>query len=125
VTEYLSPCGSWRFRVRRLGAKQWPADEFVVLARIAAGGTATVFACDPVGGPRSANWRPAGPLRMVLVAEWLASDGAGRVCIQAAAELSPDGRTCQARVQWRHVDVNGAPLRMTETGEADGKRLQA
>ncbi len=95
-----------------------------MLARIAADGSATVFV-HPDGGPRSASWRSAGPRRVLLVAEWLGSDGAGRVCLQAAAELSSDGRTCQARVQLRHVDLNGAPRRATETGEAEGRRLHS
>lgn len=62
---------------------------------------------------------------MVLVADWLDSDGAGHVCAQAAVELSSDGLTCQARVQWRHLDVHGALRRAAETGEAEGRRLQS
>jgi len=127
MSEFSSPCGAWRLTVRRLGTTPEPTDEIVVIARIEAGGTMTVLTGGPAGEPRFAGWRPAGPRRVVLVAEWFVRDAAARavgwVSVTAAAELSASGRTCRARLQWHHVDLAGLPHGATATGEADGTRL--
>jgi len=111
MSEFSSPCGAWRLTVRRLGTTPEPTDEIVVIARIEAGGTMTVLTGGPAGEPRLAGWRPAGPRRVVLVAEWFVRDAAARavgwVSVTAAAELSASGRTCRARLQWHHVDLAG------------------
>ena len=127
MSELSSPCGAWRLTVRRLGTTPEPTDEFAVVARIEAGGAITTVRGGPAGEPRVAGWRSAGQRRVVLVAEWLVRDAAGRaigrVCVSAAAELSVDGRTCQARLRWRHVDLAGRPAGATATAEAAGTRL--
>jgi len=129
VSELESHCGLWRFTVRRLGTTLESTDVIVVLVRIESGGTLAVLAGCPAGEPRVARWRPAGPRRVVLVAEWLARDPAGRVVghvsVRAAAELSADGRTCQARLRSRHVDLAGLPHTATVAVEADGRRMHA
>ena len=87
----------------------------------------TLIAGAPAGEQPIASWRSAGPRRIVVVADWCVRDAAGRpvgrVSVQGAAELSVDGQTCQARVQWRHVDLSGLPHGGALTGEADGERL--
>ena len=127
MSELSSPCGDWRFTVRRLGTGPEPTDEMVVIARIEAAGTFSVLTGGPAGEPRFARWLSAGPRRVVLVAEWLVRDAAARtvgwVSVTAAAELSASGRTCRARLQWHQVDRAGRPHGATATGEADGTRL--
>lgn len=128
MSEPPSPCGAWRFTVRRLGATPGPADEIGVLARVEAGGIVTVFAGGLAVEPGIGGWRSAGPGRVVVVAEWFvrgpAGRAVGRLSVRAAAELSVDGRTCQARLQWRRVDLAGRPQGELVTAEADGTRLE-
>lgn len=128
VSQLPSPRGAWRFTVRRLGSMTDATDKIGVLARVEAGGTVTVFAGGPAGEAGIGAWKPAGPGRVVVIVEWFVrspSRGAvGRVSVRAAAELSADGRTCQARLQWRRLDLAGNPLGDAVTGEADGTRLE-
>jgi hypothetical protein len=128
VSELLSPCGAWRFTVRRLGRTAGATDTIGVLARLEADGTVTVFAGGPAGEPGLGGWKAAGPGRLVVIVEWFvrgaSSPSAGRVSVRAAAELSADGRTCQARLQWRYLDLAGKQQGEPETGEADGARLE-
>lgn len=113
--------------MRRLGGTPGPSDDIGVLARVEVGGTVTVLVSGVATELGIGGWQAAGPGRVVLVAEWLVR-GVGRraavLSVRAAAELSPDGRTCQARLQWRHLDLTGAPQGVAVTAEADGTRLQ-
>ena len=88
----------------------------------------TIFAGPPSGQPGIGGWRLAGADRVVLVAEWLVPQAArrpgGRLTVRAAGEFGSDGRSCQARLQWRYVDATGEPRGPAVTAEADGKRLE-
>jgi hypothetical protein len=128
MSEPPSPYGAWRLIVRRLGSAPDATDGIGVLARVEAGGTVTVFAGEPCGEPGIGGWKLAGPDRMVVIVEWFLRDvsrlAVGRVSVRAAAELSADGRTCQARLRWRRLDLAGSAVGEAVTGEADGTRLQ-
>jgi hypothetical protein len=128
VPELPSPYGAWRLTVRRLGKPPADSDGFGVLARVEAGGTVTVFAGGQGGEPGIGGWKSAGPGRVVVLVEWFVRDTPGgtlgRLSVRAAAEMSADGRTCQARLQWRHLDLAGSPQGEAVTGEADGTRLE-
>jgi hypothetical protein len=128
VSELLSPCGAWRFTVRRLARTPDSVDGLGVLARVEPGGIVAVFAGAPAGEPGIGGWKPAGPGRVVVVVEWFVRDAArltiGRVSVRGAAALSADGRTCQARLRWRYLDPAGRALGEAVAGEADGTRLE-
>jgi hypothetical protein len=128
VSELPSPCGAWRLTVRRLGGGPEGTDGIGVLARLEAGGTVTVFLGGPAGEPGIGGWKSAGPGRVVAIVEWFVRDAphgaVGRLSVRAAAEMSADGRTCQARLQWRHLDLAGRPEGEAATGEAEGMRLE-
>lgn len=128
VSELPSPYGPWRLTVQPLGKPPADSDGFGVLARVEAGGTVTVFVGGPGGEPGIGGWKSAGPGRVVVIVEWfvrVAPAGTlGRLSVRAAAELSADGRTCQARLQWRRLGLDGRPQGEAVTGEADGTRLE-
>ena len=128
MTDPLSPCGVWRLVLRRLGASPGGVDGTAVLVRVEADGTMTVYLARPAPTPGIGVWRSAGRGRVVMVCEWFTdpTDGRlpGRVSVRAAAELSDDGRTCQARLQWHYIDEAGASTCDPVIGEASGWRLE-
>ncbi len=123
-----SPCGVWRLAVRTLGVPHVVTDGGTALVRIEDGGTVTVHLAHHDRVPGMGAWRSAGPGRVVVVCEWFTlrpeSGPPGRVSVRAAAELSPDGRTCRARLQWHHIGPDGAPRHGVVNAEADGMRLE-
>lgn len=128
MLESPTPCGAWRLLVRTLGPEPDLGGEVMALARLDDDGAVTVH----VGAaltPGVGSWRPAGPGRVVVVAEWFVrTEGGrsrGRVSVRVAAELSPDGRTCSGRVQWCRFDLSGRPDGPAVAGEVEAARLEA
>ncbi len=127
MPDLSSPCGVWRLTVRRLGSFRARTDQFGVLARIESDGTVTVFAGGSTAAPSIGAWRSAGPGRVVMLAEsFVTAPGGntlGRLSVRAAAELTGDGVSCRARLQWQRIDLEGRPLAMPVHAEAEGTRL--
>ncbi len=127
MSESLSPCGLWRLVMCRLGAPGGSADRVGALARIDSDGTVKVFATGSASAMGIGAWRAAGPGRVVLIVEWLASSPAarpGQVSVRAAAELSTDGRRCAVRLQWQRLDVEGQACGAPVQAQAQATRLE-
>ena len=83
------------------------------------------------GEPGAGWWRPAGPMRSIVVVQWFARDWADDalptrwLTVRAAAELCADGSRFQARLRWQRFDRVGQPRGNAVTGEAEGHRHRA
>ena len=112
----------------RLGASGGSSDRVGALARIDSDGTVKVFADGGAGATGIGAWRAAGPGRLVLIVEWLASSPVprppGQVSVRAAAELSTDGRHCAVRLQWQRLDLDGQACGAPVQAHAQATRLE-
>ena len=127
MSDLSSPCGIWRITVRRLGPRRDPTTRLGVFVRIEADGTVRVLSGSSTAEPGFGGWRSAGPGRVVLVTESLVTGPAGsyrgRLSVQAAAEMTGDGRSCQVRLRWQRLDADSRPLGGPVRAEGEGTRL--